>query len=39
MVFYRALLHLYPRSFRNDYRDELSAIFARRRGEARDRSP
>ena len=31
MVFYRALLHLYPRSFRNDYSDELCAVFARRR--------
>ena len=30
MVWYRALLHLYPRSFRAEYGEELAAIAARR---------
>jgi hypothetical protein len=38
MNFYRLLLHLYPSSFRAEYGDEMSAIFAleldRRRGLA-----
>ena len=29
MNFYRALLHLYPKSFRAEYGDEMSAVFAR----------
>jgi len=36
MRLYRALLHLYPASFRNEYGGEMEAIFARRR---RDASP
>ena len=35
MRLFRALLHLYPASFRAEYEDELCAIFSRRR---RDRS-
>ncbi|HEX2343632.1 MAG TPA: ABC transporter permease, partial [Vicinamibacterales bacterium] len=31
MRFYRALLHLYPASFRGEYRDELCAVVAERR--------
>jgi predicted permease len=31
MWFYRALLHLYPSSFRAEYGDEMCAIFERRR--------
>ena len=31
MRLYRALLHLYPSSFRNEYGGEMCAIFARRR--------
>jgi len=31
MRFYRALLHLYPTSFRVEYGDELAAVFAARR--------
>ncbi len=31
MRFYRALLHLYPASFRAEYGEEMSAIFAQRR--------
>ena len=31
MSFYRALLHLYPASFRAEYGDEMCALFARRR--------
>lgn len=34
MRFYRALLHLYPASFRGEYAEEMCAIFARRRREA-----
>jgi predicted permease len=34
MRLYRTLLHLYPRSFRNDYSAELCAVFARRLAEA-----
>ncbi|HEV8145484.1 MAG TPA: ABC transporter permease [Bryobacteraceae bacterium] len=34
MRFYRALLHLYPTSFRNEYGDEMAAIFAQRRRDA-----
>ncbi len=34
MRWYRLLLHLYPRSFRNEYGAELLALFARRRREA-----
>ena len=33
MRFYRALLHLYPASFRSEYGTEMEAIFARRRRE------
>jgi predicted permease len=33
MRFYRALLHLYPSSFRAEYRDELSLAFAERTSE------
>ena len=32
MKLYRALLHLYPASFRGEYREELTAVFAERRG-------
>jgi predicted permease len=32
---HRALLHLYPRSFRAEYGDEMGAIFAERRRDAR----
>ena len=35
MSLYRALLRLYPASFRAEYGDEMCAIFARRRREAR----
>ena len=31
---YSLLLHLYPASFRNEYGDEMRAVFARRRREA-----
>src|SRR5262249_33824540 len=31
MRFYRFLLHLFPASFRTDYGDEMSAIFAKHR--------
>jgi predicted permease len=34
MRFYRALLHLYPASFRAEYGAEMEAIFARRRRDA-----
>src|SRR6266550_9034275 len=34
MTIYRALLHLYPASFRNEYGGEMRAVFARRRREA-----
>ena len=34
MRIYRALLHLYPASFRNEYGSELRAVFARRREAA-----
>ncbi len=34
MRLYRALLHLYPASFRNEYGDEMTALFARRRRDA-----
>jgi len=34
MRLYRALLHLYPASFRNEYGDEMTRIFARRRRDA-----
>jgi putative ABC transport system permease protein len=34
MRWYRALLHLYPASFRDEYGDELSAVFARTHGGA-----
>ena len=30
MGFYRALLHLYPRSFRREYESELCRVFAER---------
>ena len=33
MSWYRALLHLYPVSFRREYGEELRALFARRRRE------
>ena len=32
--FYQALLHLYPVSFRTEYGDELSAVFARKHAGA-----
>ena len=35
MRFYRALLHLYPRSFRAEYGDELATVFATHRRDAR----
>jgi len=35
MRFYRALLYLYPSSFRAEYRDELCDAFAMRRGGSR----
>jgi putative ABC transport system permease protein len=35
MRFYRALLHLYPSSFRAEYGEELAAVFASRRRGAR----
>ncbi len=31
MTFYRLLLHLYPSSYRAEYGDEMSAIFAQER--------
>src|SRR5256885_16432830 len=31
---YNALLHLYPASFRNEYGEEMRAVFTRRRREA-----
>jgi putative ABC transport system permease protein len=31
MRFYRALLHLYPASFRAEYGEEMCAVFAKRR--------
>src|SRR5262249_56878222 len=34
MRLYRALLRLFPASFRNEYGEEMVAIFARRRREA-----
>jgi len=34
MRFYRALLHLYPASFRSEYGGEMCTIFARRRRDA-----
>ena len=34
MRLYRALLHLYPASFRAEYGDEMAAIFAERRRDA-----
>jgi putative ABC transport system permease protein len=34
MRLYRALLHLYPASFRNEYGHEMAALFARRRRDA-----
>jgi predicted permease len=34
MRLYRALLHLYPTSFRNEYGDEMAGLFARRRRDA-----
>jgi predicted permease len=34
MRLYRALLHLFPASFRNEYGEEMAAIFARRRRES-----
>jgi hypothetical protein len=40
MRLYRALLRLYPASFRNEYGAEMAAILARRlRGALRARSP
>ena len=33
MRLYRALLYLYPASFRAEYAEEMCAIFARRRGD------
>jgi len=37
MRFYTLLLHLYPRSFRAEYGDEMRRMFALRRSAARDR--
>jgi len=34
MGFYRALLHLYPAAFRNEYGEEMCRIFAQRAREA-----
>ncbi|MFY9823178.1 MAG: ABC transporter permease [Thermoanaerobaculia bacterium] len=34
MRLYRALLHLYPASFRGEYGDEMAAVFAMRRRQA-----
>jgi hypothetical protein len=34
MRLYRALLHLYPASFRAEYGEDLCALFARRRAQA-----
>lgn len=34
MRFFRALLHLYPASFRAEYEDELAAVYARRLRDA-----
>lgn len=34
MLFYRALLHLYPRSFRAEYRDQMLDSIAARRAQA-----
>src|SRR5262249_59617060 len=34
MLLYRALLHLYPASFRAEYGEDLCAMFARRRDQA-----
>ena len=31
---YRALLHLYPKSFRNEYEGEMCAIFSQRKRDA-----
>jgi hypothetical protein len=31
MTFYNLLLHLYPASFRNEYGEEMRAVFSRRR--------
>jgi predicted permease len=36
MRFYRALLHLFPASFRAEYGQEMCAIFERKRGRASD---
>src|SRR5438552_4582735 len=33
MTVYNVLLHLYPAAFRNEYGEEMRAVFARRRGE------
>jgi hypothetical protein len=33
MRLYRALLHFYPASFRNEYGDELARVFAQRVAE------
>jgi len=34
MHLYRALLHIYPASFRGEYGEEMAAVFARRRAQA-----
>ncbi len=39
MALYRALLRLYPASFRAEYGDEMCAIFARRRRDATGLAP
>lgn len=39
MILYKSLLHLYPRSFRAEYGDEMCAIFAQRRGRIRGLRP
>jgi predicted permease len=35
MRFYRTLLHLYPHAFRAEYGEEMAAVFAQRRRQAR----
>jgi hypothetical protein len=35
MHFYRALLHIYPASFRREYGEEMGAVFAQRQRDIR----
>ena len=39
MLLYRALLHLYPASFRAEYGEEMAAVFRRRLRDANNGSP